>query len=678
MAMPYFVSAQKHVCETHSRTNAILNSSPEKRALAEQLHREALEYTENHYGQRAGAVKVIPTVFHVIHNDGAENISKDAILDILDYVNEELRGENNTNAVISEFSNLIADTEFELRLAKIDVNGNCTDGITRTKSAQTYQGGEGVKSLVNWNTGSRRYLQVWLVQSLTNGAGGYTYLPGSTGAQSNGIIIRTGQLQQSLSHEFGHWMNLSHTWGPTNSPEDQSNCSFDDGVSDTPNTVGTSGTCNLNQQSCGSLDNVQNHMDYSTCSRMFTLGQAARMQAAANSSIGGRSTYWSGANRQATGTNDGFDSSCVPTIAFFPQTSRGCEGTTIQFQDQSFGADQDPSWSWLWEFEGGTPATSTEVNPSVTYNQAGTFNVKLTITNDAGTDSELKQEAITITATGTGAIGPLTEGVEDENFPAVTGTDTDWTVSASSSAYNWQRTTQAAATGNASVRVNLRSAQAGSVFELISPPINMSNVSTSDARLYFKLAHSNRSTTTHTERLRVYVSDDCGETWKLRYNKAGNALNTAGGLNSGTYTPSASHWKEEVVSLGVVAGKDHVLVKFEATSDNQSNLYIDDININPNASSVGIAENNLVGDITIFPNPITEASQVRISTTQAAQAEISVVNMIGQTLVSTVQALQSGSNTVALSDKTYQLNAGVYMLKVTTPKGTQSMRFVKQ
>ena len=180
---PFFASAQKLTCTTHGRTNEILESSPEKRALIEQLNREAELYTAEHYGERAGGLKVIPTVIHVIHNNGAENISKTSILNIMESVNTELRGLNNTSSVSADFQGLIADTQFELRLAKIDDNGNCTDGITRTVSSLTNGAGENVKDLANWNDGSRRYLQVWLVASVGSGAGGYTYLPGSTRAR---------------------------------------------------------------------------------------------------------------------------------------------------------------------------------------------------------------------------------------------------------------------------------------------------------------------------------------------------------------------------------------------------------------------------------------------------------------------------------------------------------------
>ena len=61
-------------------------------------------------------------------------------------------------------------------------------------------------------------------------------------------------------------------------------------------------------------------------------------------------------------------------------------GGTVHFTDASWAAQLN---SWYWEFEGGTPATSTERNPTVTYNNAGSFGVRLTVTNAEG-DSDTK------------------------------------------------------------------------------------------------------------------------------------------------------------------------------------------------------------------------------------------------------------------------------------------------
>ena len=72
-----------------------------------------------------------------------------------------------------------------------------------------------------------------------------------------------------------------------------------------------------------------------------------------------------------------------------------CEGGSIQFLD----ASSDNVESYLWEFEGGVPSTSTDPNPMVQYNEAGIFDVSLTVSNSEGSDVELLTAAIEVSMT---------------------------------------------------------------------------------------------------------------------------------------------------------------------------------------------------------------------------------------------------------------------------------------
>ncbi|MFP4664620.1 MAG: PKD domain-containing protein [Bacteroidales bacterium] len=67
-------------------------------------------------------------------------------------------------------------------------------------------------------------------------------------------------------------------------------------------------------------------------------------------------------------------------------------GESVQFTDLSTNY---PS-TWSWTFEGGTPETSSEQNPVVTYNTAGTYDVTLYAENSAGDDTEIKTGYITV------------------------------------------------------------------------------------------------------------------------------------------------------------------------------------------------------------------------------------------------------------------------------------------
>ena len=75
-----------------------------------------------------------------------------------------------------------------------------------------------------------------------------------------------------------------------------------------------------------------------------------------------------------------------PVANFSASPTTVIAGQNVQFTDLSTNGPT----SWAWTFTGGTPATSTAQNPSVTYSTAGTYNVSLVATNAAGSDTETK------------------------------------------------------------------------------------------------------------------------------------------------------------------------------------------------------------------------------------------------------------------------------------------------
>lgn len=126
---------------------------------------------------------------------------------------------------------------------------------------------------------------------------------------------------------------------------------------------------------------------------------------------------WSGGsmstiNNFVSGNNGWCIENCLPsnppTANFSASENGGCLPVTINFFDESAN---NPT-SWLWTFPGGTPATSTMQNPTVTYNTKGSWNVTLVATNPAGSDTRTEQDFIDVNDT------PITyfEFVQDENI----------------------------------------------------------------------------------------------------------------------------------------------------------------------------------------------------------------------------------------------------------------------
>ena len=87
------------------------------------------------------------------------------------------------------------------------------------------------------------------------------------------------------------------------------------------------------------------------------------------------------------------DGTLVPD--FNASSTNVSPGDIINFTDNTWGAYLV---NWEWTFEGGEPASSNEQNPSgITYNQIGTYDVTLTVTNSNGqTETITKQNYITV------------------------------------------------------------------------------------------------------------------------------------------------------------------------------------------------------------------------------------------------------------------------------------------
>jgi PKD repeat protein len=81
----------------------------------------------------------------------------------------------------------------------------------------------------------------------------------------------------------------------------------------------------------------------------------------------------------------------MPIADFVADETHITAGESVHFTNLSENAT-----TWEWYFEGGTPETSTEENPTVLYENAGDFDVKLTVTNADGSDALLKENYITV------------------------------------------------------------------------------------------------------------------------------------------------------------------------------------------------------------------------------------------------------------------------------------------
>lgn len=129
--------------------------------------------------------------------------------------------------------------------------------------------------------------------------------------------------------------------------------------------------------------------------RVFEYG-CSPLQYATGSATGNTASKATGAAGSGGSGGSGGSTAITPTANFSVSQNNIKPGVTVSFTDQS----QNTPTSLQWKFDGGTPATSTSNNPSVTYPKSGTYGVKLTATNSAGSNSKEIKGYITVSPTG--------------------------------------------------------------------------------------------------------------------------------------------------------------------------------------------------------------------------------------------------------------------------------------
>jgi hypothetical protein len=679
-------------CKTHKMMNKLKNNpSFYNQFLKDQ---EELKKTEDQIsGQsRSGVVYTIPVVFHVLHNGGVENISKDQILDAVAILNRDFRLQNtDANNVQSTFSSMPSDIEVEFKLATKAPNGQCFSGITRTQSPLTNSGANGqnqVSAIIAGNdvfNGSwpgNKYLNIMVVND-ADGAAGYTTNPNNWSGTSmnNGIWVLhdyVGSIgtsdtysSRTLTHEVGHWLNLDHLWGNNNNPGNASSCSQDDAVDDTPRCIGVT-SCNLNSNTCSNdaadgywtsdvIDNVENYMEYSYCNKMFTNGQKNRMRAALLSSVGGRNNIWTSSNQIATGLNS-TPSLCAVDIRV--ERDIVCGGDDVQFFDESY----NNIVSWNWSFPNGTPNSSTNQNPMVSYSGSGDFDITLEVTDALGnTMTQTFPNFISVIG-NPGYPPPIYEGFENiASLPS-----NDWTI------YNpegpgFDVVATGSASGAKSVKLDNSQGQNGSVDELISNTIDLSN--SAAASISFKYAFAKRNSG-NSDYLQIFASKDCGESWFMRKNISTSILGTMANTNS-NFTPSGSDWKTIVISPSSFSNYlvSDFRFKFKFVNGGGNDLYIDDINL---SGSLSIEETEKVYDFKVYPNPVVENLLVSFnSLINLSNPLIEVYDATGRIVKSiNLKNILKGENNLEVSSS--DLDCGWYILKIISDEKSISTKFLKQ
>ena len=649
-----------------------------------------------------GVVYKIPVVFHVLHSEGLENISDEQIYDAMSLLNRDFRKQNPDTALVHpDFQGMPADVEIEFVLATKAPNGVCFKGITRTNSPMSYQGEDGgdqVSAIVSGNDvynnawAGNKYLNIFVCGEI-GGAAGYTTNPGTWNATSmtNGIWILHNYVgsigtsnvgtSRTMTHEVGHWLNLSHPWGSTNNPNLPSNCNTDDDVQDTPECIGVT-SCNLNSNSCNGdnaywgfdmRDNVENYMDYSYCSKMFTAGQVTRMRAALQVTSTGRKNLWQTSNLNATGATGVL---VLCEAAFDADRTTICAGNEILFTDDSYNAVS--GWEWTitpatgWSFSNGSSSSSQ--NPSIVFDNEGLYSIQLKALDGGSSDIETKNNYIRVLPASSTI--PYWEGFESysslENL-------INWEVINLNNNNAFNINSSFGYTGTKCARLVNYGQQPSNIDELISAPIDLSVVPESGSvTLSFRYAYRKRTSSDY-EFLKVFISNDCGGEWAQRKTLGGNALSSQ--TSTSYWAPSSQDDWKTVHMTNVTSSyfAENFRMRFRFEGEGGNNFYLDDINLYEGSPSdeiiVGLEDSGQDIQMNIYPNPSDADIHVEFSLMQRQIFNAQIIDITGKVISSHQIQANEGQNLLILDTKS--LSQGSYMIRLKGDSKSSSMPFYK-
>lgn len=591
-----------------------------------------------------------------------------------------------SNVLNLSTAKIAASFDIEFRLASIDPDGNCTNGIVRYYTPLTNSADDAIKKLSVWP--SDKYLNIWVVKNIKtirNEWGGiilgYATFPnpGMSLFSNDGVIIKsdyfgnigtsdsTSKMGRVATHEIGHWLSLIHTF--------QDGCNGGDLVQDTPPANDANFGCKIGVNTCTNdnpdfPDMVQNYMDYSdgACQNLFTEGQKTRAMAALNAY---RNILFSRDNLIATGTDDdAVAGTCAPKSAFNAAVSTACEGNTVSFNDFSYNGAVT---SWSWSFPGGEPSTSTAQFPVVKYSTAGTYDVTLTVSNAVGTSTVTKTNYITVLP-ATSGINGVAQDFESNNFPY------NWTLETTSST-NWERTTKVKSQGNACMMFANNLGETDSKVSFVSPAINLRESPTKMFSFTYAYAPRAMQTGTTLDRLTVFVSVDCGKTWVSAWSRNGTLLNTLTGVPTtivNYYPVYANEWKTIEVPLLTWSTRTNVLIKLEFSSKGGHNIFIDNINLGYPTGVEGVKETQTAA-MDVFPNPATNSATVSYWITNSEKVEMNMFDITGRKVLQLVnETVAPGAHDVYLdAEKMKNLTGGTYILEMKTSGQIITRKFIK-
>lgn len=294
-------------------------------------------------------------------------------------------------------------------------------------------------------------------------------------------------------------------------------------------------------------------------------------------------------------------STLLPEIDFIADNRVPCTNDTVRFTDLTINCPV----TWNWEFTPNTvtfleSTSNTSRNPVIRFNQSGPYEVRLSVSNGAGSNSLTRTAYILNGGYNLPFDASFENGLNGQH----------WQISNPDNYITWDTiSVPGTVSGSKSVWMNLFNYSAlNTRDQLISPPMDFTNYIL--VTLNFHHAYAQRGSL--KDSLIVKISDDCGINWTPLLatgpNGSPDVFVTHAPEENAFYPGSANDWCGGSYGVGCYsldltpwANKKNIKIMFETFNRSGNNLFISDIQVNGPVGKPE-AESGKLG-FRIYPNP---------------------------------------------------------------------------
>lgn len=373
----------------------------------------------------------------------------------------------------------------------------------------------------------------------------------------------------------------------------------------------------------------------------------------------------------------------ISVIAVNPPAAIDCAEPTIPVATvKNVGFSTITGFKIIYKIDNGAPSETTITGISLVADQE--MNVPLNIfTPVTGQHTITVYSTAPVSSSGTGDQSPLNDTIskkiivvgnvnppvtadfENPDFPPPT-----WVVENDDGGLTWERTTQAAKTGTASMVIkNFSDPSTGTIDKFASSVIiGTNNFDTLFVTFDYAYAIGNSSSLADT--LEVLVTTDCGQTFTTVWKSWGSDLQTTSDPLSGAFIPNVNQWKNVSLNLFNYVGSNDFQIYFVSKGNKQNNLYIDNINL----YGITVPERLKKQGYLIYPNPFHDKFFIRNYQVPINLESAQIYNSLGQLVWS---KNYNGNAYTQMPVDLGNLQPGVYILKLNYSDKTIVQKIVK-